>query len=624
MVEQAARVCCGQSGGHPGLRMLEDLNLISSASSDDQLFGAFLYSNASVVAGLRAAARLAGERGLDELAGRWGAFADRIWEGGILPESVANRPASPGLVDPDSGRFLRARRVSKLRGLWTGDPDQLIDRAEILDINMLGLAVPFGLLPASDPRLVRIAETILRINSALKGDPNVLSRATFVPDESGRIGRSGDPHEVSSLATLWMVRFLIQLGRETGSGRHWTRALAMLEAILGRLSQLGLTLRSAGRTTESARRVSNPGGTAWRLHAMIIDTMLDLGGLDYDAVNRRLSLSPVLPGSWPNTGMKRSFPCGEVSYQLQRPIGGKVHHLQLRTRLEHPVTLQVALDLPRSEGAGSLAGERVHARADPRAPRPDHVEHVAPGGRERVELDVGMSAASPSWASGSQGRRLAQERVMAGSHIAIRWLGPDPESPQSSPEDNAFLQVMAEEGIAGRDEGRRDGWLLGRSATDPPRAIVGLDHLGIPGVVTEGGMCEDSRRQGVRSRRRDRKCRQVLEGAGRFPSVVGQGRRTGIPRLDPARARFGNPVAPLTQDPHFNLFHHLRRRRLDLNFQVETLSNRRRSPGCANPQTTPVGRGERRLEATPMQRDSDETCSAKGRLVAAADGCNRL
>ncbi len=45
MIEQAAVVCCGDSGGHPGLRMLDDLNLISSAGSGDQFFGAFLYSN---------------------------------------------------------------------------------------------------------------------------------------------------------------------------------------------------------------------------------------------------------------------------------------------------------------------------------------------------------------------------------------------------------------------------------------------------------------------------------------------------------------------------------------------------------------------------------------------------
>ena len=59
MIEQACKVCCGDSGGHPGLTLLEDLNLISSAGSRDQHFGAFLYSNACVVAGLQAAARLA-------------------------------------------------------------------------------------------------------------------------------------------------------------------------------------------------------------------------------------------------------------------------------------------------------------------------------------------------------------------------------------------------------------------------------------------------------------------------------------------------------------------------------------------------------------------------------------
>ncbi len=346
MVEQAAKVCCGHASGHPGLRMLDDLNLITSAGCGDQLFGAFLYSNASGVAGLRAAARLAADLGFEESASIWTACADRIWDQGILGEVVAGRPDSPGLVDPDTGRFIHARRVSKLRGLWTANPEFLIDRSAILDVNMLSLAVPFGLLPASDPRLVKTAETILRLNGALKGDPNVLACTTFEPEQAGRGGSSNGQHEVSSLATLWMARFLIQLGRDTGQGRHWTRALSMLEAILARLSQLGLSLRSSGRGVESARRVSNPGGTAWRLHAMIIETMLDLAGLEYDAVSRRLSLSPILPGSWPQTGIKRLYPCGEVSYQLHRPIGGKVHHLQLKTRLAHPVELQVDLTCP--------------------------------------------------------------------------------------------------------------------------------------------------------------------------------------------------------------------------------------------------------------------------------------
>ena len=85
------RVCCGDSGGHPGLRMLEDLNLISSAGSRDQLFGAFLYSNACVVAGLRAAARLAARLGVNGSAERWNACADRIWNEGILRVIATSR-----------------------------------------------------------------------------------------------------------------------------------------------------------------------------------------------------------------------------------------------------------------------------------------------------------------------------------------------------------------------------------------------------------------------------------------------------------------------------------------------------------------------------------------------------
>ena len=346
MVEQAAKVCSGHPSGHPGLRMLDDLNLISSAGYGDQVYGAYLYSNACVVAGLQAAARLAVDLSFEESAARWTACAERIWEHGILAEAEPSRPDREGLVDPVLGRFLHARRVSKLRGLWTSNPEFLVNRSATLDINALSLAVPFGLLPASDPRLVRAVETILRVNNSTKGDSNVLGGMTFEPDGAGQVRNQNGQHEASSLATLWMVRFLIQLGRETGQGRHWTRAISMLEAILGRVSQLGLSLRSSGRGYEPARGVANPGGTAWRLHAMLIETMLDLAGLEYDAVARKLTLTPILPGLWPQTGIQQTLPCGEVSYQLQRPIGGNVYHLQLKTNLTHPVKLQVALTCP--------------------------------------------------------------------------------------------------------------------------------------------------------------------------------------------------------------------------------------------------------------------------------------
>ncbi len=347
MIEQAATVCEGDSGGHPGLKMLEDLNLISSGGAGDQLFGAFLYSNACVVSGLRAASRLASQLGMTASASRWIDRADRIWNDGICKVIATSQPGSPGMVDPDTGRFLQARRLSTLKGLWTDDPALLVDRCTRLHITMLSLSVPYGLLPASDPRLHRVAEGILRANDALKGDSNVLAGLAYEPTQSPRLGSiNNDRHEVSSLATLWMARFLIQLRRETGQARHWSRALSMIEGIFGRLSQLGLSLRVAGRTLESVRHVPNAGGTAWRLHAMLIDTILDLAGIEYDAIDHRLALRPVLPGPWPHTGIKQSFPCGDVCYRLERPIGGKVYHLNVKAQLKHPVTLAVELTCP--------------------------------------------------------------------------------------------------------------------------------------------------------------------------------------------------------------------------------------------------------------------------------------
>jgi hypothetical protein len=79
---------------------------------------------------------------------------------------------------------------------------------------------------------------------------------------------------------------------------------------------------------------------------MLINAMLDLGGLEYDAVDRRLTLQPILPSPWQQTGISRSFPCGKVAYRLERPIGGKVHRLRVETALDIPVMLQLHVTCP--------------------------------------------------------------------------------------------------------------------------------------------------------------------------------------------------------------------------------------------------------------------------------------
>jgi glucoamylase len=385
MVEDAAAVCCGDSGGHPGLRFLEELNLITSAGSRDQLYGAFLYSNAAAVAGLRAAARLAIEVDKPELAKTWSCCANRIWRDGILKESYADRPGEPGMFDVETGRFLQARRFSRHVGIWSDRPERLVDRSTLLDITALGLAVPFGLLPASDPRLVRAADQIIRANEDLKGDRNILAKSCYDPTSPSRTASAVDQHEVASVATFWMIRYLIQLGRETGQGRRWTRAVSFLDAILGRLSQLGLVLRPVTRGWESAVGSAIPGGTSARLHSMLIDTLLDFAGLDYDAVRRRLSLSPALPSQWPQMGSKQRFPCGEITYQLERPIGGKIHQLDVQCQLDHPARLDIALTCPELGEVG------------PWQATPDTPEPAFDRAARRVDWSIELPAGRSSW-----------------------------------------------------------------------------------------------------------------------------------------------------------------------------------------------------------------------------------
>ena len=361
MIEQAASVCTGRSG-HPGLRLIEELHLISSAGIWDHRFGAFLYSNATAVAGLRAAARLARLLDRPEPAARWEAMAERIWEQGILGGPSAS---DPGLVDHENGRFVDSRRLSTLRGLWANRPELLIERSTALDISMLGLVVPLGLLSASDPRMIRTAEAILR-NNAIPGNPNLLTRWSM---ELGRQEHSFGPGEshgqdVSSLATLWMARYLIKLGSATGHGRHWNRALAMVDAILGRLFPLGLMIRPSVRLNDAPRIPHGLAGGAWSLHAMLSDTLLDFAGLDYHDLDRRVTLEPALPSPWSHVGLSQNFACGEVGYRLDRPIGGTVHHMSVKTVLKYPVSLHVAVTCPGLTELGPWS-------SNPAGPAPD-------------------------------------------------------------------------------------------------------------------------------------------------------------------------------------------------------------------------------------------------------------
>ncbi|MEO6809375.1 MAG: glycosyl hydrolase [Isosphaeraceae bacterium] len=388
MVEQAAAVCGGTSG-HPGLSLLEDISLIRSGGLWDNRYGAFLYGNVCVVAGLRAASRLAELVDRPEAAAKWSALADRIWNLGIL-NPVAVDDSGPGLVDAETGTFLEARRLSTRRALWTGSTEEQIERASAIDVSILAPVVPFGLLPATDPRVRRLAEAVLKHN-LVGSDPNSLARWSSDPNRPGSSLSPGNGyrHDLSSLATLWMVRYLLQLGRETGDGRHWARALAMLDALIARLGPLGLILRPDPRTTDDPDQRLTISAGAWGLHAMLIESLLDLAGLDYDVPARRLILEPTLPPSWPHLGLSQPFRCGAVDYRLERPVGGSGHRLTLVATLDHPVTLQINLTCPGLTDLGPW-------HASPAAP-PPAFDRVSRRLSWSVELPEGQSTWEWAW-----------------------------------------------------------------------------------------------------------------------------------------------------------------------------------------------------------------------------------
>jgi hypothetical protein len=369
LVEQAAAVCAGQ-GGHPGLAWLDDLALVSSAGVWDNRYGAFLYSNAAVVAGLRASARLARMLDRPAPADDWEALAGRIWEVGILSECPPGS-GGPGLVDPGTGRFLDARRLSVHRGLWTDRPEALLDRSDALDISLLGLVVPFGLLPADDPRVRRSAEALLASNVA-KGDPNALTCWSADParPESSLSPGEGHRYDPSSLATLWMARYLVQLARESGEAAHAARAVELIHSVVARLGPLGLALHVGSRrgwSPEPPRAM--PG--VWGLHAMLIDALLDLAGLDEDAPRRLVRLAPVPPPDWPSLGQSATLACGKLRYRFERLGAGAAggFRLEVEAHLVSPVTLEVAVPAaaPVPHGAWTSEPASEPPRHDPDA-----------------------------------------------------------------------------------------------------------------------------------------------------------------------------------------------------------------------------------------------------------------
>jgi len=173
----------------------------------EERVGEHTYSAAAVYGGLCGASSIAGALGKADLAKRWQNAAVRLRE--AIVQQAWN---------PKTNRFYRSLKRQVSKSEYQAAVTKGVDAAcetdekgyvsyflpcdEVLDISLVGLSVPFGVICADDPRMVATADAIERACTS----PLVGGILRYEDDRY--IG--GNPW---ILTTLWLAQFRIRQGR---------------------------------------------------------------------------------------------------------------------------------------------------------------------------------------------------------------------------------------------------------------------------------------------------------------------------------------------------------------------------------------------------------------------------
>jgi GH15 family glucan-1,4-alpha-glucosidase len=166
-------------------------------------------------------------------------------------------------------RYIEAKQAGlNVLEEWNpkGYPVYRVWEDPVIDASLLGLSVPFDLLPADDERMVQTAEAVAKHLST---------------SPAGGIKRYEDDHYIGGnpwiLTTLWLAMYYVKQGEPE-------RALPWFEWAVAHHTELGLLPEQIDRNT---------GETAWVVpltwsHAMYVLALLDLieaGAIASEAVS---------------------------------------------------------------------------------------------------------------------------------------------------------------------------------------------------------------------------------------------------------------------------------------------------------------------------------------------------
>jgi GH15 family glucan-1,4-alpha-glucosidase len=302
-------------------------NLMNGNNVWEDSFGLFIYSNASVVRGLREAANFADLMGSSSEASSWRAQAEIIRTNGIIPRVGA--------------------------------------RTEPADISHLGMAVPYEVFCPTDSVMQAVAEWIhgngapaggFNDNLEETGGGNAGYWRRYNHNISGSIDNywNGGPWHLS---TAWYGEYNLRWQDYVAGKTLADVGKDMLDKIIARLGPVGLGAEQiapdyAQKYPGFWHQAAWP--NVWESHSTFIDLMMMF--LDYkpQATNNTCSFAPKLPTGWSTMGFSNML------FQSQRFDVGVTEgvnnvRLDLRKRTAGALNIDTYLRIPAGTDAGTVA-----------------------------------------------------------------------------------------------------------------------------------------------------------------------------------------------------------------------------------------------------------------------------
>ena len=321
MVKEAALVS-SENNPHDGLDYNEAMHLMFSYNIWEDMWGMLLYSNANVVAGLDAAATLAGLEGQTADQNTFISRRDDIKNTGILQSVPSSDTTNPGLYSSDYNRFYMTKDLKK----WYTDPSNIWN-AITTDASMLGIVVPFEVLAADhawvvntvnelEPALTDPAETGAAVGGVVRYRQDQVSRYGSTYANFGDTYYDGGPWMV---ATTWLSQYYLERANTATGSTYANKAKAYTDWVFSYLGNIGIGAEQVDETKGPDQFAHQAAwGNGWESNASIVDNLLAYIDYAYSAAGNQFTAWPKIPSAWNFVGADVKLKDGKIHLKVTK------------------------------------------------------------------------------------------------------------------------------------------------------------------------------------------------------------------------------------------------------------------------------------------------------------------